>query len=204
MLDGASGEVVEATLFDEVSEAHFLETQSRWRPVVIEAARALAAAGQETDSLPQHWHWDWTRKGSELRMLALTFYGIEYKGSLEGLMKVNTVSHVCRLPEQIGKALLYVDYLEVAPWNVGAVAKALGRTPRYRAVGTRLLEAAVRQSLQEGFRGRVGLHTLPQSEGFYVERCGMAAVEPDLTKQALLWCEYSPEAARRFIAREKR
>lgn len=96
--------------------------------------------------------------------MALTFYGIERDGSLEGLMKVDTVSHVARLPEQAGRPQLYVDYLEVAPWNVGAIARALGQRSRYRAVGTRLLEAAVRQSRREGFgAGSVSIPCLSMS-----------------------------------------
>ena len=39
--------------------------------------------------------------------------------------------------------------------------KALGKRPQFDAVGTRLIEAAVRKSIEEGFKGRVGLHSLP-------------------------------------------
>jgi len=47
---------------------------------------------------------------------------------------------------------------------------ALGQPQRFRAVGTRLFEAAVLQSQEEGFRGRLGLHSLPGSEGLLYQR----------------------------------
>ncbi len=77
--------------------------------------------------------------------------------------------------------------------------RALDRESRYAAVGTRLVEAAVRLSLDEGFKGRIGLHSLPRSEGFYLRTCRMSAVERDLRKGNLLWCEFTPEQAKQFL-----
>ncbi len=59
--------------------------------------------------------------------------------------------------------MIYIDYLETAPWNQGGL---VGR-PRYGGIGTVMLAAAIRLSLNEGFFGRIGLHSLPQSEEFY-------------------------------------
>jgi hypothetical protein len=92
-----------------------------------------------------------------------------------------------------------VDYLETAPWNIKPLMQALGKRPQFAAVGTRLIEAAVRKSLEEGFRGRLALHSLPGSERFYLEVCGMAAVARDPAKQNLLWCEFTPEQAENFL-----
>ena len=45
----------------------------------------------------------------------------------------------------------------------------------------------VHQKLQlsrgEGFKGRVGLHALPQAEQFYREKCGMTPLGKDASKQ---------------------
>ena len=68
-------EVVEAELFDEVTMDHFLESQLEWRPVVIEAAKALHRIGASPDEIPGHWHWNWLSKSSELRALASAFLG---------------------------------------------------------------------------------------------------------------------------------
>lgn len=202
IIEVQSGQPVEAEIFDEVTLDHFIETQAVWRPVVLEAARALARDPGRAVLIPRHFHWDWTRKEADLKMLALRFYGVSCQGRLQGIMKVDTVGRSCRLPEQQGKPLVYVDYIETAPWNVRLLTEPLGRRQQYRGVGTRLFEAAVLQSEEEGFRGRLGLHSLPGSEGFYVKECGMTPVGRDPHKQNLLWCEFTPEQARRYLAGE--
>lgn len=180
---------------------HFIETQREWRPVVTEAALHLSKSGTGQILMPRHWHWDWTKKEAELKLLAITFVGLSCGGSLQGLMKLLTVGQSCRLPEQTGKPLVYVDYLEAAPWNIKPLMNALGKHPRYGGIGSRLLEAAVRKSKDEGFKGRLALHSLPTSEQFYLKACGMTAVGRDPAKQNLLWFEFIPEQADRFISR---
>src|SRR5438552_2165502 len=127
VIEQRTGEPVAATLFDEVTVEHFLEAQTEWRPLVLLATRRLAQAGADVDDIPLHWHWDWMRKEPELSLLALTFYGIGCGGRLQGLMKVDLASERCRLPEQQGQPLVYIDYLEVAPWNIRRLMAALGR-----------------------------------------------------------------------------
>ena len=114
-------------------------------------------------------------------------------------MKVEVAGRSGRLASQRGKPLVYVDYLETAPWNIRPLMQALGKSPRFGAVGTRLVEAAVRRSLDEGFKGRLALHSLSGSERFYLEVCGMTAAGRDPAKQDLLWCEFTPEQAERFL-----
>ncbi|MGA3028155.1 MAG: hypothetical protein ABSF98_25680 [Bryobacteraceae bacterium] len=45
IIDNNTGKPVEAEVFDEVTVEHFLETQQEWRPIVLRAARELAARG---------------------------------------------------------------------------------------------------------------------------------------------------------------
>ena len=200
LLDIATNEPVEAELFDEVTIDHFLETQREWRPVVVEAANLMVKKGLPRESIPRHFHWDWSSKEADLRVLAFSFFGINCGGKLQGLMKLETAGRSCRLAAQEGKPLIYVDYLETAPWNIKALMQALGKRPRFGAVGTRLIEAAVRKSLEEGFKGRVALHSLSTSERFYLNSCGMTAVGRDPEEQDLLWCEFTPEQAERFLS----
>ncbi len=199
IMDNRTREPVEAQLFDEVTVAHFIEAQAEWRPVVLDAARAMLQAGVPREQIPQHFHWDWQRKEQDLRLLAVTFYGLEQESKLQGLIKLLTASQQSRIPAQRGKPLVYIDYLETAPWNIKPLMQALGREARYAAVGTRLMEAAVRLSLDEGFKGRVGLHSLPLSEGFYLRTCGMTPVERDALKGNMLWYEFTPEQAQQFL-----
>ncbi len=195
----ATGKPVAAELFDEVTIEHFLESQREWRPMVIKAAKALLKSGAGRESLPRHFHWDWSSKESDLRMLAFRFFGIICDGKLQGLMKLEMTGSAGRLAGQKGKPLIYVDYLETAPWNIKPLVQALGGSAQFGAVGTRLIEAAVRQSIEEGFKGRLALHSLPTSERFYLDVCGMKAVGRDPAKQDLLWCEFTPEHAEQFL-----
>ena len=199
LFDHARDDAVEGELFDEVTVEHFLETQREWRPAVIEAAKAMLKSGAPRESVPRHFHWDWSSKEADLKVLAFSFFGVTCGGRLQGLMKLETAGRSCRLPEQKGKPLVFVDYLETAPWNIKPLAQALGRSPQFGAVGTRLIEAAVRKSLDEGFKGRIALHSLTTSEQFYLEKCGMTAVSRDSAKQDLLWCEFTPEQAQTFL-----
>lgn len=200
LLDYKTREPVAAELFDEVTVEHFLETQREWRPMVIEATKLMVKAGAARDSVPRHWHWDWSSKESDLRVLAFSFFGVSCNAQLQGLMKLETAGRSARLNAQKGKPLLYVDYLETAPWNIKPITEALGKSPQFSAVGTRLIEAAVRRSLDEGFKGRLALHSLSGSERFYLDVCGMTAVGRDPAKQDLLWCEFTPEQADAFLA----
>lgn len=191
---------VEAELFDDVTVDDFLVTQLEWRSLVLAATRELVRM-RVMELIPGHFHWDWTKKAAQLELLAVSFFGIRCAGILQGLMKIATVGHECHLPEQQGKPLVYIDYLETAPWNVKPLMKALDRPTQYGAVGSRLVEAAVRRSVSEEFRGRVGLHSLPTSERFYIEACGMTPVGRDPAKQNLLWCEFTPEQAEAFLTK---
>lgn len=202
LIDEDTGEAVEAEVFDEVTVEHFIETQTEWRPVVVEAARTLAKQGR-AELIPQHWFWDWRRKAPMFTQMGVVFYGLSCRGKLQGLMEVQTggLRCRCRLPEQAGKPLVYVDYLEVAPWNIYRLMESIGQKAQFSAVGRRLLEVAVRLSIDEEFQGRVGLHLLPVSEGFY-QSAGMIAVGRDPAKENLLWCEFTPEQAKKFLPGE--
>jgi hypothetical protein len=188
-------EFVDAEVFDEITIEHFLEAQKKWRPVVLEAAKKLFRSGMD-ELMPRHFHWDWTTKEADLRVLAFNFVGIRCQGELQGLMKLSLVGHVSRHPAEKGKPLVYVDYLETAPWNIKSLMKALGKTPQFAAVGSRLIQAAAQKSVEEGFKGRIGLHSLSASERFYQETCGMTALERDIAKEHLMWYEFTPQQAR--------
>ena len=151
IVEWGTRELVDAELFDEVTVEHFLETQTAWRPVVVEAAKRMVESGSPLETVPRHFHWDWTSKEPDLRMLAFSFFAISARGKLQGLMKLESVGRSGRVASQKGKPLIYVDYLETAPWNIKKVMQALGKNAEFATVGTRLIEAAVRKSLDEGF-----------------------------------------------------
>ncbi|MBX3394283.1 MAG: hypothetical protein KF841_02830 [Phycisphaerae bacterium] len=112
-------------------------------------------------------------------------------------MLTKTASHFARLAEDKGKPLVYIDYLEAAPWNWRV--QPLGLERRYKGVGSILFREAVKQSFDEGFHGRVGLHALPQADTYYEKVCGMTAVGRDPKKQNLLYFEFSRGRAQKFL-----
>ena len=103
--------------------------------------------------------------------LSYQFFAIECSGTTQGLMIVNTMKR-CRIQSQANKHLVYVEYLESAPWNREA-------TPVYKGIGTVMMAAAIQLSIDECNQGRVGLHSLPQADSFYKDRCGMTDLGPD-------------------------
>ena len=118
--------------------------------------------------------------------------GIECGGQIQGLMLI-ALGEDCRIESQKGKNLVYVDYLSAAPWN----SKATAATPKYKLVGKVLLQAAIEISEDEGFKGRIGLHSLPQSEPWYIN-CGMTDLGIDADYQKLRYFEMTPEQATAF------
>lgn len=92
---------------------------------------------------------------------------------------------VGRLPGEKRKPIVYVDYVETAPWNVKNLMKAGGGKPQFATEATRLVEAAVCKSLEVRFKRGVALHSLPGAERFYLAGCGMTAHEQDPDKENL-------------------
>ena len=122
-------------------------------------------------------------------------FGIECEGDMQGLMLVSTAGHPCRITEQRGKEQVYIDFVATAPWN----SPGLVDVPRYGLVGRVLIATAVQLSLEEGFRGRIGLHSLPQAETFYATNCGMTDLGKDTKKEGLRYFEMSPAQAAAFL-----
>jgi len=178
--DRRSGEFVDAIFHDGLTPAQLDAAESDWKP--------LRRSGSS-----EHGHWDWRRKAAKFNLLANRFFGIECEGRFQGLMVVTTAGYNSRMASDVGKPLVYVDYIETAPWNLKSSAE-----PRFGAIGTRLFEIAVHLSFEVGFSGRVGLHSLPQSEGFYASVCGMTPIGKDPKAQYLQYFELRSEAAKAF------
>ena len=67
---------------------------------------------------PQSRHWDWRRKVAALQgMLANPGFSIICDGLTQGMMIVDTVRRQCRVESQKGQHLVYVGFVENAPWN---------------------------------------------------------------------------------------
>jgi hypothetical protein len=152
--DAETRQIVVASLLYPVAPSYLEWADSLWQPALRES---LASQPE----LPDHSHWRWAWKLTEYSEGKLGF-AIEHEGKPQALMVVQT-SKLARLSSQIGEPLLYIDYLATAPWN----DFSLTPTPLYRACGTALWQAAIEYSQKQGWQGRLGLHSLPQAEGYY-------------------------------------
>lgn len=198
LLEVATGVGVEAELRDCIEEAQLIDWQTKWQPILIAAIKDLSRRGVARAQWPQSWHWDWRAKIAQMEgLIAFKGFSVICADVTQGLMRVD-LNGLGRAPGQEGKPLVYVDYLEVAPWN----RMDMGQTPRYKGVGTALLSAAVALSVEEDFRGRIGLHSLPQADRFYRDRCNMIDLGPDSGVQGLRYFEMTPEQARIFLKEE--
>lgn len=182
----ADGSFVPASLLSGMAPPDLLVVEAEWLAERSLVMQELLRAGVPRSAWPQSIHWDWRRKAPQLKLLESSGYGIVCEKSWQGVMMTKSASHFARLAPDKGKPLVYVDYLEVAPWNWRI--PEVGRAGRYRGIGPALFWRAVRQSAEEGFHGRVGLHSLPQAEAFYT-RMGMSRLGPDPHKQNLAYFE---------------
>jgi hypothetical protein len=196
----ALGRMVEADLFDGISDEHLGAWRSKWLPALSAGRQRLLEAQVPRESWPRDLHWSWDAKMAEARAAFLSYQGFAVlcEGDLQGLMLVNLTKRA-RLPAQQGKDLVYVEYLASAPWN----RDDLRCTPRFRGVGGALIAAATELSRQSEFQGRIGLHSLAQADKFYESRCGMTPMGKDAKYQDLMYFEMTPEQAAKFVSLRK-
>lgn len=195
LLQVATDKLVEAELLVGISDEHLDAWRKSWLPEVAAAKARLIKNRLPGPQWPLDLHWDWDRKLAQARatFLGRKSFCVLCQGQLQGLMLVN-LTKTGRLPEQVRKELVYVEFLATAPWN----RAELDCTPKFRGVGRALVLAAVELSLQEEFRGRVALHSLPQADEFYRVKCGMTPLGTDAKYESLTYFEMTPEQAQAF------
>ena len=200
LLNVVRGEPEAAELWHAITERQLADWEGEWVPELFKAMQRLRRAGVQRRHWPQSRHWDWRKKVAVLQgMLGNPGFSIVCDDLTQGMMIVDTVKHRGRIDGQNGQHLVYVAFVENAPWN----RAELFSPPRYRGVGSILIRAAVALSEELEFHGRIGLHSLPQSNGFYANTCGMTDLGTDPDHESLRYFEMTPEQARAFIARGK-
>lgn len=197
LLDVAQQAAVPADLLDAITDRQLADWEGEWMPELFKSVQRLHRAGIERSHWPQSRHWNWRQKTTALLgFLAHQGFSVVCNGMTQGMMVVDTTTHRCRIPEQHKKELVYVEFIENAPWN----RPELGTSPLYRGVGSVLVRAAVALSEDMEFKGRIGLHSLPQANGFYANHCGMTDLGIDADHQDMRYFEMTTEQANAFIA----
>jgi hypothetical protein len=180
---------VAAEVYRDYPAAELDGIEARWAKAREEAATSGLAAGLAP---LEHAHWDWRNKADSVEAAQHMLVAVECDGEAQGIMAVLRTPRPARLGEG---QVVYVDYLESAPWNL----KGFAASPRFIGLGTVLIAEAIRLSLELGLGGGVGLHSLPQAEAFYT-RCRMARVGPDPYYYDLTYFEYTGQQATNWLA----
>lgn len=195
-LKAADGSFSEAVLHERIDAGYALKVDDSWREHLAAEEERAVAEGRAVPYL-EHDHWNWGEKVKDsAHLLSCPTLAVECDGQTQGMMLLMTDGHFGKLEREAGKPLVYIVYLATAPWNL----RVLVEQPRFVGVGLLLLHAAIQMSLDNDFKGRIGLHSLPRAEGFY-GRQGFQCLGVDPKKEDLKYYELSPQAASEFIAR---
>lgn len=201
LIDGRTSDraYIEAIVYRDFPAGELVIIENEWTHARSDAALTTEAKGLAP---LEHSHWDWRNKAESVEdgrhmLVAVTCCIKADKGSflheqVQGLM---AVARLPRVSSQTGKHVVYVDYIESAPWNL----KGSATRPRYVGVGTALMVEAIRISHEAGLGGRIGLHSLPQAEAFY-SRCGLTRIGTDIDYYDLGYFEYSEQGATAWLA----
>ena len=191
---------VAGTLFFGIAEQNLEHYEQKWLPELLKRRREAAKlrkAGHDI-GVVEDAHWDWAKKMLREHRTPLGFRScaVEVAGETEGLMQVELATHRSRANKNLH--LAYVDYISIAPWN----RPWPEQTPRFRAIGSILLREAIRTSMDEGFRGRIGLHALPGAVTWYRDKLKMKAFGTDRDYQELHYFEFTEKQSRRFLSQK--
>lgn len=186
---------VEAELWDAVTDVQVSDWEKLWKPGAHDLRQRVRELDQDPDSKVETSNWNWDEKVEAIDgLLGNASFSVVAEGMTQGMMILDYLQG-CQLPEQKGKPLVYISYVEVAPWNQRPLAPVV---PRFAGVGSLLFRAAIEASRMNDFSGRVGLHSLRRSESWYRNKCGMT----DLGQQrhGLRYFEMTPAQADAFTA----
>ncbi len=190
---------VDAELLDGIGDAQLVDWEDEWMPELFKAVKRLRRAGLSSQHSPENLHWNWRNKAEVMRgLLAMRGFSVICGGITQGMMFVDMAAYRCRLLDQVDQHLVYIEFLESAPWNR---KELLFDPPRFRGVGSLLIRAAIEVSREEGFKGRIGLHSLPQANHWYANSCGMTDLGVDPNKQDLRYFEMTVAQADAFISK---
>lgn len=133
-----TGQWVPAQLCDCLGVLDMLDAEEQWAPWRIRVLRKFMESGIEQESWPEHCHWNWAKKAKELKKLDIDnplspyrIMGVKHEDQWQGIILVTSVGHGTRLGRK-GRSLLYVEFLETAPWNLSI--SDVRQAPRFRGV----------------------------------------------------------------------
>lgn len=188
--------IEDAELYTPVDAGHIADFDQHWRPAIHQRLRQMPRGASSSEANLEDWGWDWEKKAAVFGgRLDYQSFALECDGMTQGLMLCSLVK-MARESSQRDLHMVYVEFVHTAPWN----RPRFTDTPVYKGVGGILIAAAVSLSIEQEFHGRIGLHSLPQSEDWYRNFCGMTGLGIDEAYQRLRYFEMTVEQATRFRA----
>jgi hypothetical protein len=160
----------------EASAEDFAAWEDTWLPTLL---------GQYSASWP--WEAEIAASIQQPGRLALAISG----ESLEALMSLS----VRPAREQI-MDVLYVEYVQAAPWN----ERSAGVARRFARLGALLMAVAAQLSQEEGLQGRIALHSKREVEGFY-NGLRLRSYGPDPQEDNFVYFEGNEQWANEFLRR---
>lgn len=198
----SDGRTIPATLEDALPRAALFDIEAEWCRERVEIARQLDAAGVGIgeSGWPESWHWNWASKAmttlpGAASPTAVSLFGVRAERQWQAAMLCLTDRTARLAPRRA--PLVYIDYVEVAPWSWDIAA--IGRRGRYRGAGLLMMTSAIRLSLSLGLAGRIGLHSLAQTESYYAGRFGMRNLGADPRYHGLTYFEMTAAQAQTFL-----
>jgi hypothetical protein len=200
------GKTFKIDLVEGLDTSHLDFMESQWTPAIrrqYDLAILQYFQLPATDQTPDKWleiqgnlevqdqHWQWRTKCSIAPGTNRRVFSLLNTSAVEAAMLL--LSGKTSRDPSVTLPILYVDYVAVAPWN----RKSFQNPQRFRHLGTLMIGAAVELSRGLGLEGRCGLHSLPQSEGFY-RRIGMRDYGHDAAYSSLRYFEFDASGARNF------
>ncbi|MFM6010328.1 MAG: hypothetical protein ACKO99_06730 [Dolichospermum sp.] len=159
-----------------LSQKHIEEIELSWKP-----------------ELKNHDCWDKNLDFSKYLQSKtyLKFYVLEYKLVTQGIIGLH-LSYCSRL--ELGENLVYVSILTVAPWN----RIEINSLPKYKGIGTNLITFAIIFSMNLGFAGKIGLHSVKKAEDFY-KKLGFIDLGNDINYKNYKYLELSADNAELLV-----
>jgi hypothetical protein len=165
LFDRTNSSFESAEVFQNLDQKSFDDFETLWRPALMARAAQFASWGEAPNANAQDAHWDWVKVAQDAeRLMQYETFCVECGGQTQGLMLVN-LSRFAQHEVHRRREIAYVELLATAPWNRPKFAA----TPKYKGVGRVLLATAISLSVDQGFKGRLGLHSLPQSVAWYAD-----------------------------------
>ena len=97
LLRRVDGAEVVATLRHNVRPGDLTDVEQEWASHRARIISNLLRHGIDPKNWPQSLHWDWSKKTSDLDLLASTGFAIELDGATQRVMLTKTVPYVSKL-----------------------------------------------------------------------------------------------------------